>query len=414
MFHVKDRLGLNLQRGAISLLGVHTVVFLALICSCRGQSKVIGPSQPVVATVGDDIILTCYLDPAVDAYGLTVEWARPDLDPRFVHVWRDGAELENIKNPSYNSRTSLFVNELRHGNISLKLSKVRLSDEGTYKCLVPGLHIDSAAQLVVGAVSVPDVQMNQTSSGVVLQCESRGWYPEPELLWLDAEGNLLPSGPTETVPGPDGLYTVSGRATVEQRHGSSFTCRVQQSNTNQSRETHIQVADDFFMVPSTPSTPSSPVIVGMAVGAAVVLLLILAVVFIVYRQRQNKSKDRRKSPEEGTEETADQRINFKWDDTGVQVESEAGEHIPLMAGREEENDVDSRAERKITAQRSSVCEWKRNTPRPACDKNRAAEGCGQGSRREGTFICKYWTRGSDFSGTGNTAGAGQDRRTSES
>uniref|UniRef100_A0A3Q3IT82 Ig-like domain-containing protein n=1 Tax=Monopterus albus TaxID=43700 RepID=A0A3Q3IT82_MONAL len=281
MFHVKDRLGLNLQRGAISLLGVHTVVFLALICSCRGQSKVIGPSQPVVATVGDDIILTCYLDPAVDAYGLTVEWARPDLDPRFVHVWRDGAELENIKNPSYNSRTSLFVNELRHGNISLKLSKVRLSDEGTYKCLVPGLHIDSAAQLVVGAVSVPDVQMNQTSSGVVLQCESRGWYPEPELLWLDAEGNLLPSGPTETVPGPDGLYTVSGRATVEQRHGSSFTCRVQQSNTNQSRETHIQVADDFFMAPSNCTACA-------AVSVICAFMFILIVVVLVWKLRQNK------------------------------------------------------------------------------------------------------------------------------
>uniref|UniRef100_UPI0009B4A218 butyrophilin subfamily 2 member A1-like n=1 Tax=Monopterus albus TaxID=43700 RepID=UPI0009B4A218 len=134
------------------------------------------------------------------------------------------------------------------------------------------------------SVSPPVLRISRLSgedSGVLLRCESRGWYPEPELLWLDAEGNLLPAGPTETVPGPDGLYTVSGRATVEQRHGSSFTCRVQQSNTNQSRETHIQVADDLFTV--TPS-PVGRVLIVLAVCITCVLTFILAA-FITGRQK---------------------------------------------------------------------------------------------------------------------------------
>ncbi|XP_038588185.1 butyrophilin subfamily 2 member A2-like isoform X2 [Micropterus salmoides] len=104
------------------------------------------------------------------------------------------------------------------------------------------LHVILLIQSVGGAVSSPIIQVvSDNSDSVVLQCESAGWYPEPEVFWLDGEGNLLSAGPTETVRGPDDLYTVSSRVTVEKRHSNSFTCRVQQKDINQTRETHIQV-----------------------------------------------------------------------------------------------------------------------------------------------------------------------------
>ena len=92
-----------------------------------------------------------------------------------------------------------------------------------------------------GSVSSPVIAQINFNNSVMLQCESVGWYPEPEVLWLDGEGNLLSAGPTETVPGPDDLYTVSSRLTVEKRHNNNITCRVQQNNINQTRETHIIV-----------------------------------------------------------------------------------------------------------------------------------------------------------------------------
>nr|XP_005755062.1 PREDICTED: myelin-oligodendrocyte glycoprotein-like [Pundamilia nyererei] len=85
-----------------------------------GQSEVIGPNQPVAATVGDDIILPCYLYPTMDASDMTVEWSRPDLDLRLVHVWPERPELQN---PSYKGRTSLFINEMKNGELSLKISR---------------------------------------------------------------------------------------------------------------------------------------------------------------------------------------------------------------------------------------------------------------------------------------------------
>lgn len=103
-----------------------------------------------MAIVGNNINLPCHLEPAVDVAAKTLEWTRSNLNPRFVHVWRAGQDLVNVKNPSYKGRTSLFIDELKHGNISLKLSKVKPSDEGRYKCYFPEINKDSFVELVVG------------------------------------------------------------------------------------------------------------------------------------------------------------------------------------------------------------------------------------------------------------------------
>ncbi|XP_042257759.1 butyrophilin-like protein 2 isoform X1 [Thunnus maccoyii] len=220
----------------------HMIVFLVLQ-SCAGQTQVIGPSQPIVATVGDDIILPCHLEPAINASDLRLEWVRPDLSPGFVHVRANSQESVVDKQPSYRGRTSLLTDKLKDGDISLRLSEVKPSDEGTYRCLAPTLGRAAFIKLIVGAVSSPFIKViNRNGTNVVLQCESKGWYPEPEVSWLDGEGNLLSAGPTKTVRGPDDLYTVSSRVTVEKRHDNNVTCRVQQKNINQTRETHIIVS----------------------------------------------------------------------------------------------------------------------------------------------------------------------------
>ncbi|KAK2899554.1 hypothetical protein Q8A73_012683 [Channa argus] len=210
-------------------------------------------------------MLPCHLEPVMDVAAKTLEWIRPDLNNIFVYVWRSGQEFVKAKHPSYTGRTSLFTDELKHGNMSLKLSEVKLSDKGKYKCFIPELRTQSIVEVVVlDVAAIPVISfsgVDKSSSGVVLQCESKGWYPEPEVLWLDGEGNVLSAGPTETVRGPDDLYTVSSRVTVDK--SNNITCRVQQNNIHQTRETHIHVTDDFFVQSSI-----LPLTVGLAVGLA--------------------------------------------------------------------------------------------------------------------------------------------------
>ncbi|XP_044197995.1 butyrophilin subfamily 2 member A2-like [Thunnus albacares] len=260
----------------------HIVVFILLIHLCGGQS------QRVMTMVGDDVVLPCQLKPPTDAAPMILEWGRPDLNPRFVFVWHNGQELLVDQNKAYKGRTSLSIDKLKRGDISLKISKVKISDEGTYRCYIPKLYKEYFVELVVGAVSSPGISLvgiDRSSSGVILQCESKCWNPEPEMFWLDGEGNLLSAGPTETVRGPDDLYTVSSRVTVEKRHNNNFTCRVQQKNINQTRETYIHVPDDFFMAPS-----SCAAFVTTSVLFA--FMFILVVVIFVLKWRQHKHEQR--------------------------------------------------------------------------------------------------------------------------
>ncbi|KAF3698131.1 Butyrophilin subfamily 3 member A3 Precursor [Channa argus] len=265
------------------------IVLLRLSLS-TGQSQLICSPRSVVALAGDNVILPCRLEPPISASSRVVEWTRPGLDQEYIHVHQDGKLIYQSQNLLYNHRTALFVDQLKNGNVSMKLFSVKVSDAGRYKCFIPSLWKEAFLQLTVGAVSSPVIaEINVTSSGVLLQCESEGWYPEPEVLWLDGEGNVLSAGPTETVRGPDDLYTVSSRVTVEKRHGNRFTCRVQQNIINQTRETHIHVPADFFM--TSPSCSAS-VTISVLFG----LMLILTVVFFfVWKLRQNKTVQENKS-----------------------------------------------------------------------------------------------------------------------
>lgn len=104
------------------------------------------------AVAGGDVILPCFLKPTMNAASHTVEWLRPDLKPKEAHCYRDHRDSEEDQNPSYKGRTSLFKEELKNGNVSLKLTGVTLSDAGNYTCFIPTVSSTQrpVVQLLVG------------------------------------------------------------------------------------------------------------------------------------------------------------------------------------------------------------------------------------------------------------------------
>ncbi|KAM9717573.1 uncharacterized protein ACNS7B_021217 [Menidia menidia] len=126
-------------RAAFAVLVFRSAALLGWMRPCGAQSEVVGPPAPLVAPLGGEVVLPCSLQPAADVYGLTVEWARPDLRPKYVSVWSNGEFMQAYENPAFSGRKSLFTEELRRGNISLKLSDLRPSDQGSYRCYVPNL-----------------------------------------------------------------------------------------------------------------------------------------------------------------------------------------------------------------------------------------------------------------------------------
>ncbi|XP_036842914.1 butyrophilin subfamily 3 member A2 isoform X4 [Oncorhynchus mykiss] len=253
-------------------------ISVSLITTGSSEVQVVGSADRVDALAGDDVILPCSLKPNVSAKDMLVQWTGLNLKIRNVHLYRQGRDSNEEQFPSYRGRTSMFHEELKNGNVSLKLNRVTLSDAGSYRCFIPTLTSqmkDTTVQLFVGAVSQPVISIVGTKDwGVVLKCESGGWFPEPEMEWLDSSGTILPAdGPPERHRDSEDRYTVRRHVTVDKTDTNRFTCRVQQTEINHLKETEIHVPDDVF--------PKSQVglIVGLSILLAVVVLTASAGVY---------------------------------------------------------------------------------------------------------------------------------------
>ncbi|XP_030632591.1 butyrophilin subfamily 1 member A1-like, partial [Chanos chanos] len=168
------------------------------------QFQVVGPAGPLVTIAGEDLVLPCSLKPNISAVDMTVEWFRLHGSETLVHLYTDHEDRNENQIQSYRGRTALFKEELQKGNTSLKLSRVRVSDEGQYKCLIENQNWqdDVTVEVIVEAVgtepviTVTDCDYSGRRS---LSCESTGWSPEePDVFWLNSEGEILSAEDTQT------------------------------------------------------------------------------------------------------------------------------------------------------------------------------------------------------------------------
>ncbi|CAB1345617.1 unnamed protein product [Coregonus sp. 'balchen'] len=255
----------------LSTMLMYIITISSTSSDTGGTVQVAGSAEPIVALVGDDVILPCTLRPTVSAVYQTVEWQRPDLKPKEVHLYRDEKDDLALQNPSFRGRTSLFKEELVEGNASLKLTRVELSDAGNYTCYIPLLdHQKTTIQLIVGE----STHLLTTQSPLRDRShEIKGCYPEPVMEWCDVHGRVLPAdGPPETSRDREGCYTVTSHVIVPKTDNNTFTCRVQQPEIKHMKERRVHIPDQMFPTQCQSSwlTGLVAALVGVAVGVAVV------------------------------------------------------------------------------------------------------------------------------------------------
>ncbi|XP_051743789.1 butyrophilin-like protein 3 [Ctenopharyngodon idella] len=192
------------------------------------QYKVVGPADPIFAVAGEDMFLPCSVKPNISVVDMRVEWLRLDQKDSLVHLYEDHEDRNTEQIQSYRGRTELNHQELQKGNASLKLSAVQISDEGRYKCFIQSKSWNDDATVdvrveTVGSPPVITVDGFDRSGGLHLQCETEGWYPEPDLKWLDSEGVSLNSETTETHRNAEEF---SLKHTVIVYHSDKIHCRV--------------------------------------------------------------------------------------------------------------------------------------------------------------------------------------------
>ncbi|XP_036386209.1 NACHT, LRR and PYD domains-containing protein 12-like isoform X2 [Megalops cyprinoides] len=231
--------------------------------------QVFGSADPVVAEVGEDVVLPCYLKPNISVEDMRVEWFRVDSSD-YVHLYQEREIRNENQISSYRRRTALFPEELKQGNASLRLTRVQASDEGQYKCFIKftQLQYDDAPVEVEIRGTEPVISMEgHREWGIGLLCEAKRWDLQPELIWLDSEGHSLPAGPTETHRGSMDSLIVRKRIVIQDRHTKRVTCRVQLQQRSLEKDTEFHITAEMF--PLAPWEVALAVIFSLAAFALI-------------------------------------------------------------------------------------------------------------------------------------------------
>ncbi|XP_071379915.1 butyrophilin subfamily 3 member A2-like [Centroberyx affinis] len=279
-----------MRRVSVMFGRILLAVGLFSACAVLGESNENDSPETVFAFVGEDVTLPCLYKSGVSVE--TVEWKKVGLQPKDVYVHRDGCETFEMKNEAYEFRTHLFMRELKNGNISLRLSDVQLSDAGKYRCLTFPKENQTLKFIELVVVSKPIILITGIDSGgATLQCEVNCSFPEPEITWLDDQGNNITAPRPRSNSDGSNCYTLRSTVTVQPTATNRFTCRVRQQTTSRTVDTKIEISADCMKS----CTQNSVLSVVMPVLAVLVTLALLAEAFIAWKRRAEKS-DKQKLP----------------------------------------------------------------------------------------------------------------------
>nr|XP_038043722.1 butyrophilin subfamily 1 member A1-like isoform X2 [Anas platyrhynchos] len=282
------QMGLPWGCGIPSLTGharglLTSLVTLFLLRLGSAQLRVVGPDYPLTATMGQDVVLRCYLSPRQDARSLEVRWIRDNISET-VHHYRNGQDLYGEQMGAYAGRTELVRDGLSAGSLDLRITRLRPSDDGRYICIVKDADAYDKATV--------DLEMSATGTdphlslggyearGVRVLCRSAGWYPLPQLLWRDARGQHLPSVSQTHSQDQEGLFEIEGAVIVTGSVEGPLSCVVRSSRLQQERDSSLHIAAPFFH-------NAQPWMVALAL---VLVLLAVSIGLGVYLFRKQEKK----------------------------------------------------------------------------------------------------------------------------
>lgn len=129
----------------------------------RGQ-----PDTMCHAFVGETVVLPCTTTSPGELI-LSNSMLYWQIDSVLVHFFHNGKDSLELQDKHYSGRTSLFLDQMKHGNFSLKLTSVQLLDTAVYTCIYkqtgdhPNKTQKSKIKLIVSAP--PSIEEASSPSG---------------------------------------------------------------------------------------------------------------------------------------------------------------------------------------------------------------------------------------------------------
>ncbi|NWQ71674.1 PD1L2 protein, partial [Neopipo cinnamomea] len=191
------------------------------------------PQQLYTAEYGSNVTMECRfpVNGSVNLELLTVVWEqkRPSwLKSKEVYTLRNGKAVPPSQHPDYIGRASLLHSELKLGRAILQITSVKITDAGSYLCLINYQGVDY--KYITLEVKASYKRMNTQvmrkpgEDMFVFMCQSEG-FPLAEVFWQN-EKNFNLSGPANTTYTltAEGLYNVTSILTFKPNTSENYSC----------------------------------------------------------------------------------------------------------------------------------------------------------------------------------------------
>ncbi|XP_004695693.1 PREDICTED: butyrophilin subfamily 1 member A1-like [Condylura cristata] len=294
--------------------------FLSRVCVAE-EFQVIGPTDPIVAVLGKDIMLPCRVSPAMNVRNMEMRWFRSKFSEA-AFSYKNQHENREEQLAQYAGRTSLVEDLLVRGQAALRIHGVRVPDNGQYTCFFrkDSFYEEAGLELkVAGMGSAPQVHITgPEGDGVRVVCMALGWFPEPQVQWRDPRGEKIHEFSEAYTKDSEGLFSVEAALVVRDSAVGSVTCSILNPTLGQEKEMTMVIPEPFFPRVS-PWKPAFLVILPL------LLLLLLGAACCTWREHsvrmrelreqgtlcQAKEEDRQ-AKEEALKDTAELQAMLAW------------------------------------------------------------------------------------------------------
>uniref|UniRef100_A0A493T5Y0 Ig-like domain-containing protein n=1 Tax=Anas platyrhynchos platyrhynchos TaxID=8840 RepID=A0A493T5Y0_ANAPP len=133
--------------------------------------------------------------------------------------------------------------------MSLHLKNVMLSDEGKYTCniFLENWYDEVVVDLNVAAKG-DDTSIfldGHVGQGIGLTCKSQGWFPEPEVVWLDSKGQTRKEKViTQRTKTSSGIFDVVTSMNLEPGSDKEVSCRIVNNLLNTVCESRVLISGE--------------------------------------------------------------------------------------------------------------------------------------------------------------------------
>ncbi|XP_027627141.1 putative selection and upkeep of intraepithelial T-cells protein 1 homolog [Tupaia chinensis] len=226
------------------------IYFFQMVTPSSEQFTVSGSEVPILASLGGVVELSCQLFPPQSAQHMEVRWFR-DRYTEPIHLYKDGKDLYGEIISKYVERTELLKEAIGEGKVTLRILNVSVEDNGQYHCFFKDsddFYEEAVTEVQVTATSL-EIQIHMhppNTKGLLVECDSGGWFPQPQMEWRDSRGEIIPPASTTHSQDENKLFNMKMTLLLRDSSHGNVTCYLRNPVTGQEQRTSIVLSNKLF------------------------------------------------------------------------------------------------------------------------------------------------------------------------